>query len=90
MAAKTDRLIEDVGALTKDVKALHSSLQLAKGFGLAAIILIPICAGFVWWLVGGKLNDIRDQLYQPKPVAAAPAASQMAAPAQLPNPPISH
>jgi len=77
VSAKTDRLIEDVGELSKDVKKLHGSLQLAKGFGFCAIILIPVCAGFVWWLVGGKLNEIRDRLYQPQAsaIAAPPSAT---------------
>lgn len=79
--AKTDRLIADVGDLTKEVKELRNSLMLAKGFGLAAVVLIPICATLVWWLVGSRLNNIRDQLYQDRGVLSAPA------PAANPTPP---
>lgn len=70
--AKTERLIVDVGELSKDVRELRNSFALAKGFAIAAVILIPICAGLVWWLVGGKLNEIRDQLYQVRPPISAP------------------
>ena len=81
VATKTDRLIEDVGKLRTKVDKLHDSLTLAKGFGAAAIILIPICAAFVRWLIGGTLNDIRDRLSQ---VKSPPAVT---APAPIPEPP---
>jgi hypothetical protein len=61
-SAKTDRLIADVDELDKKVDILSHALAWAKGFGIAAIILIPICAGFIWWLIGDKLDRIRDDL----------------------------
>ena len=75
ISAKTDRLIADVGDIEKDVRGLSHSLTLAKGFGACAIILIPIFAGFVWWLIGGKLNDIRDQI-QARPSLSAPSSTE--------------
>jgi len=74
---RTDRLIADVGDLAKDVKGLNRSLTFAKGFGAAAVFLIPVCAAMVWWLIGGKLDDIRDEMYRgiPKTVTSSPASA---------------
>jgi hypothetical protein len=63
-STKTDRLVADVEGLSRDVKGLTAALTFARGFGVAAVLLIPLCAGLVWWLVGGKLNEIRDELYR--------------------------
>jgi hypothetical protein len=68
-----EHLISDVGTLTKDVRDLRTSVSVAKGFGIAVALLIPICAAFVWWLIGGKLNDIRDHLYQTRPTISSQA-----------------
>ena len=76
ISTKTDRLITDFRTLDAKVSGLDTSLTLAKGFGIAAIILIPICATIVWWLVGSKLENLRDQLLG----ASRPAATQQAAP----------
>jgi hypothetical protein len=62
ISIKTERLITDSSKLDQKVDALSQAFASAKGFGIAAIILIPICAGFVWWLIGDKLNHIRDDL----------------------------
>lgn len=68
ISTKTERLITDVGRLDSKVSGIETSLALAKGFGIAAIILIPICAAIVWWLIGTKLEHLRDQLLEmPKP-----------------------
>jgi hypothetical protein len=61
-SAKIDRLISDVDELDKKVDTLSHALAWAKGFGIAAVILIPICAGFIWWLIGDKLDRIRNDL----------------------------
>ncbi len=50
IATKTDRLISDVDKLDQKVDRVIGTLTLAKGFGIAAIILIPICATVVWCL----------------------------------------
>jgi hypothetical protein len=76
ISTKTDRAIADIDKLDKKVSSLGDVLNLAKGFGLAAIILIPICAGFVWWLVGDKLNNIRDDLTRVRPAIAEPHQPQ--------------
>lgn len=73
-ATKVDRLISDVANLTSDVRSLGTTLSLAKGAAFAALVLIPICAGIVWWLIGGQLESIRDQ------ILAAPQPAHTAAP----------
>ena len=62
LVAKTDRLIIDVGKQEVKVDELRHAVTWAKGFGVAAIILIPLCAAIIWWLVGGKLEQMRDDL----------------------------
>lgn len=62
LTAKTDRLITDVSGLTTKVGNLSDTLVWARGFAIAAVVLIPICAGFVWWLAGSKIEQMRDEL----------------------------
>jgi hypothetical protein len=59
---KTDRLITDLSTLTTKVGDISNTLFWAKGFAFAAVILIPVCATIIWWLVGGKLEQMRDDL----------------------------
>ncbi|PNE10474.1 MAG: hypothetical protein CR217_14170 [Beijerinckiaceae bacterium] len=58
IGTKTDRLIIDVDKLDQKVDRVIGTLTLAKGFGIAALILIPICATVVWWLVGAKIEQV--------------------------------
>ena len=83
VSAKTDRLIADVGDLNKELKEIRHSFTLAKGVALCAFILIPACAVIVWWLIGGKLNELRDQMYQIRPSQSVVVPSPIMAP---PNP----
>lgn len=71
VSTKTDRLITDVGKLDTRVGDLHTSFAWAKGFGVAALLLIPICAGIVWWFVGAQLTKMRDDLIGLHPTPAA-------------------
>ena len=48
LTVKTDRLIADVDMLGKKVDGLNATLAWARGFGIAAVILIPICAAIIW------------------------------------------
>lgn len=61
---KIDRLIKDVEKLDTKVDTVSHAIWLAKGFGLAAVILIPICAAVIWWLIGAQLEHLRDQLLE--------------------------
>jgi len=62
VGTKTDRLIADVEKIDEKVNDLHASFSWAKGFGVAAVLLIPICAAVVWWFVGDQLTKMRDEL----------------------------
>lgn len=73
--AKVDRLISDVGGLNTKVGSLDTSFSWAKGFAVCALLLIPISAGIVWWLVGDQINDMKRQLLDTRapPSITAPA-----------------
>ena len=62
MSTKTERLIVDLGALTTKLEKVSETLQWAKGFAVAAIILVPICGTIIWWMVGSKLEQVRDEI----------------------------
>jgi hypothetical protein len=60
---KVERLIQDDQTTRGHVDGLRHQMTWAKGFGVAALLLIPACAAIVWWLIGGELTQIRDRLY---------------------------
>ena len=62
LTTKTDRLITDVSALTTKVGGVSETLIWARGFAIASVILIPICAGIIWWMAGSKIEQMRDEL----------------------------
>jgi hypothetical protein len=70
---KLERVISDVGTLSGKVDDLRMSFAWAKGCAIAALVLIPICAGFVWWLIGEQLNQMKAQLLQARPAVSQPA-----------------
>jgi hypothetical protein len=78
--AKVERLIVDVNEVDKHVSDLKGSFAWAKGFGAAAVILIPVCAVIVWWFIGDKLNQMKAQL-----LLETPSISR-SAPAPTPSP----
>jgi hypothetical protein len=91
IATKTDRLITDVDKLdrkidqvndmlSQKVDRISGTLTWARGFGVAAVFLIPICAGFVWWLVGAKIEQIRDEIFVAKPPISQPPPSPASPP----------
>jgi hypothetical protein len=73
IATKTDRLIVDVRNLVEKVDKVSATLTWAKGFGIAACILIPACAAFVWWLAGAKIDQMRDEFLGVRPPISHPA-----------------
>lgn len=77
ISTKTDRLITDVDKIDRKVNDLSHTLAWAKGFGIAAVLLIPLCATFIWWLAGDKINRLRDEL-----IGARPAIIQPSSPTQ--------
>jgi len=74
MATKTDRLISDVNKLNDKVERLSTTLTWGKGF-LAALCLI---AGFVWWFLGAKIDQMKDELLGVRSPISQPAQSQPA------------
>ena len=86
ISTKTERLIADVSKLDRKVSGIETSLALAKGLGIAGIILIPICAAIIWWLIGAKLENLRDQLLgaSKPPVAQQVVPPSPALPSNVP------
>jgi len=66
---KIDRAISDLHNLTERVDGLRISFTWAKGFAAAAVILIPIAAFVVWWLIGDQINKLKGQLLSSNPPA---------------------
>jgi hypothetical protein len=83
-SVKVDRLIEDVKKIHDQVDQIRHSLTWAKGFGISAMILIPICGAVIWWIIGGQLTQLRNDLLRNAPTAAA--APQQ--PVQTQQPPV--
>jgi hypothetical protein len=67
IGVKYDRLISDVSGMNKEVRQLQMIYAWLKGSATAAVVLIPLCAIIVWWLIGDKLNDIKTQVLQARP-----------------------
>ena len=94
LTTKTDRLISDVSGLSARVDGvkdtlstrighLEKMLTLAQGFAFAAMIFIPICFAIVWWAVGSKIEQMRDDLLGVKKPAAI---TQQSSPIQIARP----
>lgn len=62
LCTKTERLISDVEKLDGHVAKLNTAFNRAWGFGLAAVILIPVAATLIWWLIGGQITQLRDRI----------------------------
>lgn len=60
--AKLDRLISDVEKLDRHVDGMRSKISRAEGVVICGVILLSLFSGVVWWLIGGQINSLRDQL----------------------------
>lgn len=60
---KTERVILDVGKLDDHVDKIRGKMQWVQGIAICAAVLLTIFGGFVWWLIGGQLTQLKDQLY---------------------------
>jgi hypothetical protein len=69
LTSTTSRLVADVEKLDTHIQKLNGAFNWAKGFAIAAVVLVPLCAGIIWWLIGGELTQIRDKLYSLPPPA---------------------
>lgn len=62
LRTQTDRLITDVAKSDDHIDKIRNKIGRAEGFGIAAIILFAAFGGIVWWLIGGQINNLRDQV----------------------------
>jgi hypothetical protein len=67
IGGKCDRAISAVSEVNKQVHELQINYAWIKGCAATAVVLIPLCAIIVWWLIGDKLNDIKAQVLQARP-----------------------
>jgi hypothetical protein len=78
-ATKMDRAISDLDKLDTKVSGLSSTLMWVKGFGAAALVLLPACAALIWWMVGDNFNQMKAQLLQQvrePPIVITPAPTK--------------
>ncbi|SDP07944.1 hypothetical protein [Phyllobacterium sp. OV277] len=61
---KTDRLIVDVNKNDDHIDKVRGKISRFEGIGICALLLVSIFGGFIWWLIGGQITQLRDQLYQ--------------------------
>lgn len=74
LSTKTDRLITDVGKLDDQMDKVRSKISRFEGVGIGAVVIFTLLGGFIWWLIGGQITQLRDQLYQYRQeVVASPA-----------------
>jgi hypothetical protein len=73
-ATKLDRAIIDLGKLDDKISKLSSTITWIKGFAAAAFLLIPICVTIVWWFMGDRFTDIKNQIMHMKdpPIVITP------------------
>lgn len=81
LSTKADRLISDVSKIDTQLDGVRSKISRFEGVGIGAVVLFSIFGAFVWWLIGGQITQLRDQLYQyrqevisPQDPAGAPPA----------------
>lgn len=80
-SVKLDRLISDAEKIDTRLKEVEGKLLMVSGYSRAAIVLVPLCAALVWWIIGGKIDDLRDQFFQAHvspPTAVSPSNPTMA------------
>lgn len=80
---KLERLISDVEKLDSHVDGMRQKIVRAEGVAICGFVLVGLFAGFVWWLIGGQITSLRDQLM----AIHATAPQNPAAPA---SPPVSN
>lgn len=64
LTTKVDRLVGDVAKLDDHVDKVRSKIGRAEGVVIGCTILLTVIGGAIWWLVGGEINQLRDQLYR--------------------------
>lgn len=67
LLTKTDRAIADIERLDGKVDRLRSKIDRAEGIGIGAVGLVILFAALLWWLIGGQINELRDDLFRVPP-----------------------
>lgn len=68
LTAETKHLTSVVEKLDTKVENFHSTLNIIKGAGGASLFLIPAFMAFIWWLIGGQITDLKNQLVAHPPI----------------------
>lgn len=64
LSTKTDRLISDVNKLDGQVDAVRSKISRFEGVGVGSILILTLLGAVVWWMIGGQITQLRDQIYE--------------------------
>jgi len=62
MNSKVDRLITDVQSIDKKVQDSESKLSYVKGGMSVGGVLLVAGFGFLWWLIGDRVADLKSNL----------------------------
>jgi hypothetical protein len=74
LSTKADRLISDVGKLDDQMDKVRGKISRFEGVGIGAVLIFTLLGGFIWWLIGGQITQLRDQIYEYRQeVSATPA-----------------
>jgi len=67
LGTKQDRLIADVEKIDGHMDRVRQKIGRAEGILICGFVLVGLFAGFVWWLVGGQISALRDQMMVIRP-----------------------
>lgn len=62
LTTKVERLLTDMEKSEGHLDKLRQVYSRIEGIVIGAVVLIPICAAVVWWMIGGQLTEIRNAL----------------------------
>ncbi len=78
---RSEHLTAELSEIKAELSGIKRLLHKAQGFGFAAILLIPAFAALIWWLIGGEITQIRDQVMKLPVASASSSAVPVATPA---------
>lgn len=58
---RLDAIKVSIDTSNDKVEKLAHQVSLAKGFMMAAVLLIPICSTIVWWAIGSRIENALNQ-----------------------------
>lgn len=62
LIARHDHTKESLVKIETKIETIGTNYAKIQGAVIAAIFLIPACAGIIWWIIGERLTDIKNQL----------------------------